>query len=580
MPIEKEFKINDFLSLKLEGGKTFIYVKGERFNQCKFLLLEFSVDQVRSIDNIESIDELAEKLDRSLEGKSRKIPLETEFWGHCSNLQAWYEHDYNTRLLHRNLAFPLLKKLTDCGDLLAKKVFKEEIAKRIESGYPPVVIYLIKERYLSYLNTEELSEYVCNIVEKIHILDEDVDEVEYYYDILDKIFDYHLKSQDLLVILCRFYKSEYFYLLEPYLDRLSIRDQIKLIDKTRDPNIFYEVIDIHRPKLNMDTDDVLDIVPDLIIRLDILPEDRREFVLEELIDIVIQIDWYIMDMDIHDEEYELFQGLIPEFLKGLDKLPDNSRKFESFTNLLNEIKLTETINKCYSLIEEKFTALINEIDKLQGNQKYSAFCSLIRAIKGTNLMGKKFPDLLDGLSKLTDDIGTEYKCPAFSYLLDAIIEIDTREGTNLMGKKFPDLVNGLDKLRDDDNFRDLVRVIYGTTLILSTLVRTINGTKILNKYYSLIKSKIVSILNWLDTFPIMMKTDSFLLFFDEIKGTEIMNNDDFYPLFTQKFLSLLNEHDKESENSKHHFFSELIKAIKGTKLENEGAFKKWKKKNM
>ena len=54
----------------------------------------------------------------------------TEFRANCSNLQAWVENGYDTRLLHRNLAFPLLKKLTNVGDLHAKKVFKDEIANK------------------------------------------------------------------------------------------------------------------------------------------------------------------------------------------------------------------------------------------------------------------------------------------------------------------------------------------------------------------------------------------------------------------------------------------------------------------
>jgi len=33
----KEFKINDFLTLKLEGGKTNVYVGGELLNQWVFL---------------------------------------------------------------------------------------------------------------------------------------------------------------------------------------------------------------------------------------------------------------------------------------------------------------------------------------------------------------------------------------------------------------------------------------------------------------------------------------------------------------------------------------------------------------
>lgn len=76
----EEFKINEFLSLKLEGDKIFIYVKEKQFDQCKFLLLKFTMDQARFFDDIESVDEAAEKLDHSLEGGSRPIPPKTEFW--------------------------------------------------------------------------------------------------------------------------------------------------------------------------------------------------------------------------------------------------------------------------------------------------------------------------------------------------------------------------------------------------------------------------------------------------------------------------------------------------------------------
>ena len=96
------------------------------------------------------------ELDHSL------ISPETEFWGHCSNLQAWYESNYDTRILHRNLAFPLLKRLTEEGDTVAKKVFKEEIAKRLETGHPNVVLYLIEEEYLEVLNWEEFYSVIEN----------------------------------------------------------------------------------------------------------------------------------------------------------------------------------------------------------------------------------------------------------------------------------------------------------------------------------------------------------------------------------------------------------------------------------
>jgi small GTP-binding protein len=165
-PIRKikilEFEINKHLKLKLEFGKTNIYVNGILFNQCKYLLFNIPTKKIRDYDEIRSIDEAAEKLDKRMETHSNYIEPETEFWGHCSNLQAWYENNYDTRLLHRNLAFPLLKSLSDAGDVLAKRVFKEEIAMRLESGYKSVVMYLIDQGFLSYLDEGEIDSLVQN----------------------------------------------------------------------------------------------------------------------------------------------------------------------------------------------------------------------------------------------------------------------------------------------------------------------------------------------------------------------------------------------------------------------------------
>ena len=50
------------------------------------------------------------------------------------NLQTWAENGYDTRILHSTLAFPLLKRLTEVGDLIAKNKLKEEIAIRYFYG--------------------------------------------------------------------------------------------------------------------------------------------------------------------------------------------------------------------------------------------------------------------------------------------------------------------------------------------------------------------------------------------------------------------------------------------------------------
>jgi len=127
----QEFKVNEYIKLRLEDEKTVIYVAGKRFSQCKHLLLNIPVNKIEIFNDISSIDDsevLYSKLKRNIQEERMIIPLEAEFWGHCSNLQVWVENDYNTRLIHRNLAFPLLKKLSEIGDPIARKVFKEEIS--------------------------------------------------------------------------------------------------------------------------------------------------------------------------------------------------------------------------------------------------------------------------------------------------------------------------------------------------------------------------------------------------------------------------------------------------------------------
>jgi len=155
----KEFKINEFITIKLEHRKTNIFINGNLFNQCKILFLKsLKIDKIVDyIGNFNSIDEEEDGMKDIISSQlNSKIFPEVEFWGHCSNLQVWAENNYDTKLLHRNLAFPLLKKLTEVGDLKANEVFKEEIAKRLANGHPTVIEYLILEGYTKYLTSEEL----------------------------------------------------------------------------------------------------------------------------------------------------------------------------------------------------------------------------------------------------------------------------------------------------------------------------------------------------------------------------------------------------------------------------------------
>ena len=190
--INTHFEINDYLSLRLENNKTNIYVGGRLFRQCKFLLLDISKEKGTELKKIDSIDEAEAKLDGRMESNHSIITPETEFWGHRSNLQAWYENNYDTRILHRNLAFPLLKKLQKEGDTLARKVFKQEIAKRLESGHPTVILYLIEEAYYKYLSNEEFDtvlenlKFLKNLIQWFRYIPESLKK-----RILEKLYELH-----------------------------------------------------------------------------------------------------------------------------------------------------------------------------------------------------------------------------------------------------------------------------------------------------------------------------------------------------------------------------------------------------
>ena len=160
------------------GYNTVLFINDDSFIQCKRLILSIPERDLAQDRQLDSIDEAAEIYDHSIhdhevfrEGEESAIETnedfsllspEEEFWGHCSNLQVWAEHDYNTRLLKANLSFPLLEALAKAGDSKANVRLKEEIIERINSGYEPVIEYLFMENYLEYLTNEELFFNILN----------------------------------------------------------------------------------------------------------------------------------------------------------------------------------------------------------------------------------------------------------------------------------------------------------------------------------------------------------------------------------------------------------------------------------
>ena len=78
-----EFKINDFLTLRLEENTINIYVKGEFFEQCKFLMVNIPTKRTKKNDEIDSMNEVANLLRWTEDGqqgiKSRLNDLDRPF---------------------------------------------------------------------------------------------------------------------------------------------------------------------------------------------------------------------------------------------------------------------------------------------------------------------------------------------------------------------------------------------------------------------------------------------------------------------------------------------------------------------
>ena len=68
------FKVNEYITLKLEETKTFLYVNNEKFRQCMQLVLQIPKNNVSAYDNIDSIDEVFLEID-IVEPDGRRITV-------------------------------------------------------------------------------------------------------------------------------------------------------------------------------------------------------------------------------------------------------------------------------------------------------------------------------------------------------------------------------------------------------------------------------------------------------------------------------------------------------------------------
>ncbi len=164
-----EFKINDYITLKLKENKTILYVGGKEFMQCKRLVLMIPSERIHLFDEIKSIDEVIDNIDEFVDIHSKEFSFSprTEFWAHCSNLQVFVENNYDTNLLHSEMSFWLLRKLSELGDPIANRKIKFELIKRFESNYTPVIYSLIEYGFLGSFTKGERKVLLSKALEAV-----------------------------------------------------------------------------------------------------------------------------------------------------------------------------------------------------------------------------------------------------------------------------------------------------------------------------------------------------------------------------------------------------------------------------
>lgn len=95
--------------LEVKGDPPGAYVDGNLVSYCSYVLVTAPIDTPE--DNMNDIIKIYGKPERECRDIMKNVSNDTLILAHASNIQAWVEHDYDPRILHTNIAFPLLRAL-------------------------------------------------------------------------------------------------------------------------------------------------------------------------------------------------------------------------------------------------------------------------------------------------------------------------------------------------------------------------------------------------------------------------------------------------------------------------------------
>jgi len=280
--------------------------------------------------------------------QNETITPEQEFWGHCSNLQAWYEHDYDTRLLHSNLAFPLLKALVDAGDTKAKAILKMEIGERFESGHPNVIISILSAKLLDYLSLEERKQ----LIQHINLQKMAKDDLERFFVFFEEKLLNYLREEEMMILV----QKNHSFILEH-------------LQKTSEDGFFYcynagiinylhpqEKVKLFRQKSHIILLKIEEFLRILRFAGDRELRNRREMCMVNI------FEDKILD-SLNSAEKELFiRKNLPSVVVYLEKISEDfiDNQFseetlsEMYITVINAIKGTKLLDQFFNAIAERF----------------------------------------------------------------------------------------------------------------------------------------------------------------------------------------------------------------------------------
>ncbi|MHA1479374.1 MAG: hypothetical protein ACTSPU_14360, partial [Promethearchaeota archaeon] len=205
-----EYKVNEFLTLKLEEHKTYIYVNNERRDFTKiFNIHKIKEKYFKYVDSIEEAVFRFDVLDNYNydaleEDEEISNSSEEEFRDHCSILQTWLDNDFDTSdigtsLLQTYLLLYLSEmcRYADIDNPLVIEFIKNEITKRIDSGSYNIVLFLFDQSFFYFFSQEEVENFDWDrIFSGFVLFCKHVDNIKYDEDYYDFVDEFNLHHQD------------------------------------------------------------------------------------------------------------------------------------------------------------------------------------------------------------------------------------------------------------------------------------------------------------------------------------------------------------------------------------------------